>query len=74
MGGSREELARIAATAFEAVEKASNDVRSIEDLAQVCSVNLNNRSTADGILAVEADSNQSKRTVEEISKAHNSPC
>ena len=74
MGGSRDELARIATTAFQAVEQANHDVRSIEDLAQVCSVNWNKRNTADGVLAVEDDISQSTRTVEEISKAHNSPC
>ena len=47
MGGSREELARIATTAFQAVEQAQNDIRSIEDLAQVCTGDLNNQNTAD---------------------------
>ena len=74
MGGSRDDLARIATRAFQAVEQANHDVRSIEDLAQVCSVNSNNRNAADGVLAVEDDTRQSKRTVEEISKAYNSPC
>ena len=74
MGGSRDDLARIATTAFQAVEQANHDVRSIEDLAQVCSVNSNNRNAVDGVLAVEDDTSQPKRTVEEISKAYNSPC
>ena len=34
----------------------------------------NKRNTANGVLAVEDDTSESKRTVEEISKAHNSPC
>ena len=74
MGGSREELARVATAAFQAVEQAQNDIRSIEDLAQVFIANLNNRNIADGVLAFEDDTGQSKRTVEEVSKAHNSPC
>ena len=74
MGGSREELARIATTAFQAVDHAQNEIQSIEDLAQVTIANLNNQNTADGVLAFEDDTSQSKRTVEEVSKAHNSPC
>ena len=74
MGGSREELARIATTAFQAVEQAQDDIRSIEDLAQVCTGALHNQNTADRVVAIEDDTSQSKRTVEEVSKAYNSPC
>lgn len=34
----------------------------------------NKRNTADEVLAFEDDTSESKRAVEEISKAHNSPC
>ena len=34
----------------------------------------NKRKTANGVLVVEDDTSEPKRTVEEISKAHNGPC
>ena len=52
------------ATMSEASKTLRRFVTQIED----------KRKTANGVLVVENDTSEPKRTVEEISKAHNGPC
>ena len=74
LGGTATEIAAKAAETSDAVQRAREEVESVESLVQVGKSYDRARSSLTYVIASEDNSCESQRQVEEISKAHHGSC